>query len=75
MCEEIGGEKVDVPMVQKPPFEVAATAYEEGLFTWAPASGTERVEVGALWGEGREQEIAGELADGSIERREKDGMR
>ena len=32
--------------------EVAAAADEEGAFTWAPASGKERVEVGVVWGEG-----------------------
>ena len=47
LCKEIGGERVDVHVVQKPPSEVAATADEEGAFTWAPASGAERVEVGA----------------------------
>ena len=47
---------------------MAATAYEEGALTWAPTSGAERVGVGALWGEGREQENAGGLGDG---RREK----
>ena len=49
LCEEIGKERVDVRVVQKPPSEVAVTADEEG----APASGAEMVEVGALWGEGK----------------------
>ena len=44
-CEEIGRDRVDVPMVQKPPSEMAAIANEEGALTWAPASGEE---VGAL---------------------------
>ena len=66
LCEEIGGERVDVPVLQKIPSEVATTAYEEGVLTWA--SGAERLELGALWGEGREQEIAGELRDVSRER-------
>ena len=47
---------------------MAATADEEGALTWAPASGEEMVEVGALWGEGREQETAGGLGNGSRER-------
>ena len=75
MCEEVGGEKVDVPMVQKPPSEVATTAYAEGALTWAHASGAERVGVGALLGEGREQETARGLGYRSRERGEKDGMR
>ena len=50
-CKEIGGERVDVPVVQKPPSEVAATACKEGILTKAPASEAERVEVGSLWGE------------------------
>ena len=62
-------------MVQKPPSEVAATADEEGALTWAPASGAVRVEVRALWGEGREQETDGGQGDGSRERGEKDGSR
>ena len=45
LCEEIGRERVDEPVVQKPPSEAAATAYEEGALPWAPASGAERVEV------------------------------
>ena len=49
LCEEIGKERVDVRVVQKPPSEMAVTADEEG----APASGAEMVEVGALWGEGK----------------------
>ena len=68
LCEEIGGERVDETVVQKPPSEVAATSYEEGTITWAPSSGAERVGVGALWGEGRRQETAGGLGDGSRER-------
>ena len=52
-------------MVQKPPSEVAATADEEGALAWAPESGAEMVKVGALWGEGREQETAGGLGDES----------
>ena len=67
LCEEIEREGVDVQVVQKPPAEVAATADEEGAFTWAPASGAERVEVGVVWGEGREQETAGGLGGGSRE--------
>ena len=59
LCKEIGREKVDVPVVQKTPYEVAATAIEEGALTWAPASAAVRGEVGALWREGREQETAG----------------
>ena len=47
------GKRVDVPMVQKPPSKVVATAYEEGALTWAPALGAQRVRVGAIWGEGR----------------------
>ena len=65
LYEEIGRERVDVPVVQKPPSEVAATADEGGALAWAPASGEE---VGALWGEGREQETTGGLGDGSRER-------
>ena len=75
LCEEIGGERVDVPVVQKTPSEVAASAYEEGVFTWASASGAETVEIGALWGKGREQETTGGSGDGSRERgKENDGM-
>ena len=33
LCEEIGGERVDVTVVQKPPSEVAATSYEEDAIT------------------------------------------
>ena len=47
LCEEIEREGVDVQVVQKLPSEVA-TADEEGVFTWAPASGSERVEVGVI---------------------------
>ena len=54
LCEEIGREGVDVPVVQKPPSKVAATADEEGALTWAPASG---VDVGALWGEGNRRRV------------------
>ena len=75
LSEEIGRERIDVRVVQKPPSEVAATADEEGALAWAPASGAEMVEVGALWGEGREQETAGGLGDGSRERGWKDGMK
>ena len=57
--EETERERVDVPVVQKPPSEVATTEDEEGAFTWAPALGEERRVLGALWGEGREQETAG----------------
>ena len=57
LCKEI--------VVQKPTSQVAATAYEEGGFTWASASGTKTVEVESLWGEGREQEPAGGLGDES----------
>ena len=64
-CEEIGRKRVDVPVVQKPPSEVAATSDEEGTLAWAPASGVEMVEVGAIWGEGREHETAGGLGGGS----------
>ena len=70
LCEEIWGKRVDVPVVQKPPSEVAVIAYEEGAFTWASASEVETVEVGALWVEGREQESAGGMGDGSRERGE-----
>ena len=59
LCEETERERVDVPVVQKPPSEVATTEDEEGAFTWAPALGEERRVLGALWGEGREQETAG----------------
>ena len=62
---EKGKEKVDVPMVQKPPSEVAATADEEGAFTWAPATAAVRGEVGALWREEREQETTGGLGEES----------
>ena len=58
LCKEIGGERVDVSVVQKSSSEVAAKVYEEGALTWAPTSGAETVEVGALWGEGREQETS-----------------
>ena len=68
LCEEIGIERVDVPVVQKSPSGAASTAYEESALTWAPTSGAESVEVGALWGEGRKQETAGGLGDGSRER-------
>ena len=34
-------EGADVQAVQKSPAEVAATADEEGTFTWAPSSGAE----------------------------------
>ena len=61
-------ERVDIRVVQKPPYKVAATADEEGALAWAPASGGEMVKVAALWGEGREQETAGGLQDGSRER-------
>ena len=75
LYEEIGRERIDVPVVQKPPSEVAATADEEGALTGASASGVEGVEVGALQGEGREQETSGGMGDGSRERGKKDGMR
>ena len=64
LCKEVGRERVGVPAVQTPPSEVAATADEEGALTWAPASGAVRMEVGTLWGEGREQETAKEREDG-----------
>ena len=68
LCEEIGRERVDVPVVQKPPSKVAATADEEGTLTWAPA--LVRGEVGALWRERREQETSGgwgeETGDGRL---------
>ena len=38
-------ERVDIRVVQKPPYKVAATADEEGALAWAPASGGEMVEV------------------------------
>ena len=41
------GKKDCVSVVQKPPSEVAATAYEEGTLIWAPTSGAETLEVGA----------------------------
>ena len=47
---------------------MVATADEEGAVAWEPASGGEMVEVGTLWGEGRGQETAGGLGDGSRER-------
>ena len=52
LCEEIGRERVDVPVVQKSPSEVAATADEEGALTWAPASGAGGMEIGTIWPEG-----------------------
>ena len=70
LCEEIGRERVDVSVGQKPPSEVAVTAYEEDALTSAPTSGVETVEVGALWREGMEPETAGGLEDGSRERGE-----
>ena len=39
LCKEIGRERVDVLVVQKPPYDVAATADKEGALTWAPTSG------------------------------------
>ena len=33
--EDIGRERVDIPVVQKPSSEVAATADEEGTLIWA----------------------------------------
>ena len=70
-CEKIGRESFDVPVVQKLPSDVAAAADEEGALTWAPATAGVRGEVGALWREGREQEIAGGRGDGG----EMDGLR
>ena len=67
LCEEIGRERVDVSVIHKPPSEVAATADEEGAFTWAPKD-AEGMEVVALWGEWRDQETAGGLGDGSRKR-------
>ena len=46
--------------VRLTPSEVATKADEEGAFTWAPASGAERVEVD-------EQETAGGLGEGRDE--------
>ena len=57
LSKEIRRERVDTS-------EVAATADKEGTLT----SGVEMVEVGALWGKGREQETAGGLRDRSRER-------
>ena len=65
---EIRRERVDDSVIQKPPSEVVSTADEEGTLTWAPPSGAERVEVGAIWGEEREQETAGGMGDGNRER-------
>ena len=58
-----------------PPSEVAATADEKGALAWTPASGEEMVEVGALWGEGREEETAGGLGDGGRRMGRGDGPR
>ena len=63
-------EGVDMQVVQKPPAEVAATADKGGgAFTWVPASGAERVEVGVwraervevgVWRAGRWEQRGGE---------------
>ena len=60
---------------RNPPSKVAVTVDEEGAFTWAPVSGSERVKVRAVWGEGREQETTGGQGDGSREGGGRDGMK
>ena len=64
LCKEIGRERVDVPVVQKPPSEVAATADEVGTFTWAVEgrnrSNLERREgAGNHWSTGRREQREG----------------